>query len=450
MSDPSAGAPPDDASPGGAGGPDDPLLAVEGLERHYPVREGFLRRRVGAVRAVDGVDFAVGRGETLGLVGESGCGKSTAAASVLGLEEPTGGSVRFDGREVTDLSGEALARFRRRTAMVFQDPNDSLDPRMTVGESAGEPLAVHGVGRERRRAAVADLFDRVGLARETLDRYPHELSGGQKQRVGLARALSLDPEFVVLDEPVSALDVSVQAEILALLADLGREFDLSVLLVSHDVSVVRAACDRVAVMYAGQLVERGATEAVLGAPQHPYTEALAAAVPTPDPRVDRSGATLSGDVPDAADPPDGCRFHPRCPAVLAPDGTDLTSEEYRAVLDFRAALDAGAVDPERVRGRAGGATAAVEDGDASGDGGTAGGGSTLRGALRAEYGLPAELGDEAAEETVAAAVGEAAAGETAAARERLAGAFSSVCERDDPAFRPTDAGHPAACHRHDG
>ncbi|MFB6175948.1 MAG: ATP-binding cassette domain-containing protein, partial [Halobaculum sp.] len=213
------------------------LLEVANLTKHYPVRGGLLNRQTGAIRAVDGIDFSVGAGETLGLIGESGCGKSTAAASVLRLEEPTEGSIRFDGDDVTTFDDEQLTSFRRRTAMVFQDPTASLDPRMTVGESAAEPLVVNGVEKDRRRERIEYLFDRVGLGTETLDRYPHELSGGQKQRVGLARALSLDPEFVVLDEPVSALDVSVQAEILSLLAELQAEFDLSMLLISHDVSV---------------------------------------------------------------------------------------------------------------------------------------------------------------------------------------------------------------------
>ncbi|WP_435063042.1 ABC transporter ATP-binding protein [Halobaculum sp. EA56] len=422
------------------GGADNPLVAAEGLEKHYPITEGLFAGRVGAVRAVDGVDLAVRRGEAVGLIGESGCGKSTAAACLLGLEEPTGGTVRFDGDPVAGRSGEALARFRRRTATVFQDPNGSLDPRMTAGESAAEPLAVHGVDdRRRRRAIVGDLFERVGLDAGTLDRYPHELSGGQKQRVGIARALSTDPEFVVLDEPVSGLDVSVQAEILALLSELREAFDLSLLFISHDVSVVREVCDRVAVMYAGEVVERGATGAVLSDPHHPYTEALVAAVPTPDPHAGRARSPLSGDVPDPAELPDGCRFHPRCPSVIPPAETDLTSDEYRAVLDLRRALAAGEADPDGLRElAAAGRDASPDDLD----------GAALAGALREEYGLAEPLGDESAEATLAAAVETAVAGRTGAAAEALRDAFSSVCERERPERYPTGAGRTAACHLH--
>ncbi|MFB6244203.1 MAG: ABC transporter ATP-binding protein, partial [Halobaculum sp.] len=325
----------------------EPLLSVRGLERHYPVTAGWLRREQGAIRAVDGIDLDVYAGEAVGLIGESGCGKSTAAACLLALEEPTAGEVTFDGQRVTGR--EDLTAFRRRTAMVFQDPTESLDPRMTVGESAAEPLDVAGVPPEPRRERVAELFERVGLSTESTERYPHELSGGQKQRVGLARALALDPEFVVLDEPVSALDASVQAEILALLDDLQSALDLSVVLISHDVSVVRSVCDRVAVMYAGEIVERGPTTAVLDDPQHPYTDALAGAVPTPDPRAGPPTATLSGDVPDPADPPAGCRFHPRCPEVIPPEDTTVSSDTYAALLAFRTALENDAVDPAGLR-----------------------------------------------------------------------------------------------------
>ncbi|UIP00577.1 ABC transporter ATP-binding protein [Halobaculum sp. CBA1158] len=415
----------------------DPLVVVEDLERHYPIRSGLLRRRTGAVRAVDGVSFEIGRGEALGLIGESGSGKSTVAETLLRLDEPTGGTVRFDGTLVAggDRDGnaagdagdagadsEALSELRRRTAMVFQDPSSSLDPRMTVGESAAEPLSVRGVARGRRRERVATLFDRVGLSPDHRDRYPHELSGGQKRRVSIARALALDPEFVVLDEPTAALDVSVQAEILGLLEDLRTSFDLSMLFISHDVSVIREACDRVAVMYAGEVVETGPTAAVLDDPAHPYTRALSAAVPTPDPRAGRPENVLSGAVPDPADPPDGCRFHTRCPEVIPPEGSGLTSEEYGAVIDFRVALADGAIDPDGLRDPA--------DGDDE---------TALADALRAEYDLPDPDGE--AGRALDDAVARAAAGDAADAASLLRESFESVCVRESPRRTPVgDAG----------
>ncbi|WP_348612481.1 ABC transporter ATP-binding protein [Halobaculum rarum] len=402
----------------------EPLVVVDGLEKHYPVRSGLLRRRTGAVRAVDGVSFEIGRGEALGLIGESGSGKSTVAETLLHLEEPTGGTVRFDGAPVGDGAG-GVDDLRRRTAMVFQDPSSSLDPRMTVGESAAEPLRVRGVARRRRRERVTTLFERVGLTADHRDRYPHELSGGQKRRVGIARALALDPAFVVLDEPTAALDVSVQAEILDLLADLRDEFDLSMLFISHDVSVVRRACDRVAVMYAGEVVETGPTGAVLNDPAHPYSRALAAAVPTPDPRADRPRHSLSGAVPDPADPPEGCRFHTRCPEVIPPDDGDLTSAEYGAVIDLRVDLAGGEVDLDRLRARA--------DGDDV---------DSLARALRAEYDLPDLDGD--AGRALSAAVDDAVAGDDAAAVRRIRESFGSPCVRENPERGEGD--HDSACH----
>ncbi|QZP37140.1 oligopeptide/dipeptide ABC transporter ATP-binding protein [Halobaculum magnesiiphilum] len=410
---------------GVAGGPDrEPLVVVDGLEKHYPVRSGVLRRRTGSVRAVDGVSFEIGRGEALGLIGESGSGKSTVAETLLHLQEPTGGTVRFDGTPVGD-GGDGVEELRRRTAMVFQDPSSSLDPRLTAGESAAEPLRVRGVARRRRRERVATLFERVGLSADHRDRYPHELSGGQKRRVGIARALALDPAFVVLDEPTAALDVSVQAEILDLLGELREAFDLSLLFISHDVSVVRRACDRVAVMYAGELVEAGPTAAVLDDPAHPYTRALAAAVPTPDPRAGRPEGSLSGAVPDPADPPDSCRFHTRCPEVIPPDGSGLTSAEYGAVIDLRVDLAAGDVDLDHLGERADGT-----DPD------------SLARALRAEYDLPDPDGD--AGRALAAAVDDAVAGDDAAAADRIREAFGSPCVRDHPELE--DGEHVSACH----
>ncbi|MFB6175992.1 MAG: ABC transporter ATP-binding protein, partial [Halobaculum sp.] len=326
---------------------DEPLLEVEGLEKHYPITEGLLQRQTGTIKAVDGIDFTVEAGETVGLIGESGCGKSTAATTVLRLEEPTGGDISFRGEDITSYDDAETRRFRRDAQVVFQNPSNAFNPRMTVGESIAEPLRVQGYDdRAGRSAVVADLLERVGLSAEMSDRYPHALSGGQKQRAALARALSLNPDLLIADEPVSALDVSVKAEILSLLRDLQESLDLGVLLISHDMGVVREVCDRAAVMYAGEVVERGPTEALFTDPAHPYTAALVDAVPTVDTGTRRTGGGLTGEVPDPADPPAGCRFHPRCPSVIPPDGIDPEQSVFRGVVDLRLALDARDLDRE--------------------------------------------------------------------------------------------------------
>ncbi|MEW6398490.1 MAG: ABC transporter ATP-binding protein [Bacillota bacterium] len=292
-----------------------PLLEVRGLKRYFPIRTGMLRRVTGWVRAVDGVTFTVStRGESLGIVGESGCGKSTLARTVLRLVEPTEGRVLFEGRDLTSLRGEELRRMRRHVQMVFQDPYWSLDPRLRVLDIVAEPLRAHvPMGGRQLRERVAELCALVGLPGEFLNRYPHEMSGGQRQRVGVARALALNPSLLVLDEPTSSLDVSVQAQVLNLLADLQVRLGLSYLLISHDIAVVEHMCDRVGVMYLGVLVETGPVDKVLSTPLHPYTQALMEAVPVPDPRRRTLGVPLEGDVPDPSSPPPGCRFWPRCP-----------------------------------------------------------------------------------------------------------------------------------------
>ena len=296
---------------------DGTILEVDGLTKFFPVRSGLLRRRTGQVRAVDGVSFHVARGETLSLVGESGCGKTTTARCILRALRPTAGSIRFGasggGVDVAALPNAELRPLRRQMQMIFQDPFSSLNPRMTIFDIIGEPLLVNGVTRvEERRRRVAELLDRVHLPAAYVNRYPHAFSGGQRQRIGIARALALNPSLVVADEPVSALDVSVQAQIVNLLLELQDELRLSYLFVAHDLSVVKHVSDRVAVMYVGKIVEVAATAALFARPRHPYTAALLSAVPIPDPRLRSRRVVLQGDVADPAHPPSGCYFHPRC------------------------------------------------------------------------------------------------------------------------------------------
>ena len=291
------------------------LLEVENLAKYYEVKRGLLfGRHVGSVRAVDGVSFSLGRGETLALVGESGCGKSTTARLVLRLIEPTAGTVRFEGTDITQMRGEPMRNLRRRMQIVFQDPFASLNPRMTVGDILEEPLLVHGIGdKASRRARVNQLLGLVGLASYHVQRYPHEFSGGQRQRIGIARALAVEPALVVCDEPVSALDVSIQAQVVNLLKDLQARLGLSYLFIAHDLAVVKHMADRVAVMYLGRIVELAAKDALFANPRHPYTRTLLAAIPRPDPHRDTARQIPGGDVPSPMNPPPGCHFHTRCP-----------------------------------------------------------------------------------------------------------------------------------------
>ena len=295
---------------------EDPLVEVTGLKTWFPVTSGILQRTVAHVRAVDGVDLAIRQGETLGLVGESGCGKSTLGRSILRLVEPTEGSVRFKGQEMTGLSGGAMRRMRREMAMIFQDPFASLDPRQTVGEIVGEPLGIHGLYQHRgeRGERIQELLRVVGLNPEFANRYPHEFSGGQRQRVGIARALAVEPSFIVCDEPVSALDVSIQAQIINLLESLQEQFNLTFLFIAHDLSVVKHISDRIAVMYLGKIVELADAGDLYRRPKHPYTGSLLSAIPIPDPRVERQRrrVILKGEVASPVNPPSGCRFRTRC------------------------------------------------------------------------------------------------------------------------------------------
>jgi peptide/nickel transport system ATP-binding protein len=510
----------------------DPLIEVENLTKYFFENDSIIDRLFGeervAIRAVDGISFDIDRGETLGLVGESGCGKSTAGETLLRLQEPTDGTVRFGGESVSDLDTAELAQFRRNAAIVFQDPFSSLDPRMTIGETVKQPLDVHdwprtdpavdtdatvttegidparvdvtvepaidkvvtpkdgvatatvaveripdgadpaagrGVAvdgeiqatvaedlavslnagdrievvvsvdrsdRRLRRERVRELLERVGLSGDQFDRYPHEFSGGQRQRIGIARALALDPEFVVLDEPTSALDVSVQAQVLNLLEDLQAEFGLTYLLISHDLSVIRHICDRVAVMYLGELVEVGPSEAVFSDPQHPYTEALLESVPRANTAErNREINTLTGDVPSPRDPPSGCRFRTRCPAIIPPADLDLSQSEYRAVATVRDRIRGRDIDVEGAREYVGASDAAGSEAvvDRLVD-------------LLVDVDLP-----EPHRERVRTAVGEFAAGDPDAAAEVLS-AYGSVCERVAPEL-PPDRDHSAACHLRD-
>ena len=411
----------------------DPLVTVDGLEKYYYENDTLIDRLTGAepeaVRAVDGVSFEVRGGETLGVVGESGCGKSTLAETLMRLRDPTGGSVTFDGESVYELSGDGMDSFRRRAQVMFQDPFSSLDPRMTAGEIITEPLAIHDVGSSaERRERAASLLEDVGLSAEQIDRYPHEFSGGQRQRIGFARALAIDPEFIVLDEPVSALDVSVQAQVLNLLADMQAERDLTYLFIAHDLSVVRHISDRVAVMYLGKVVEIGPTEEIFEDPQHPYTKALLESVPRADTAErDRTVETIRGDVPSPRNPPSGCSFRTRCPELIQPPWLDVPQATFREIGELRTRIENGDIDV---------ALRWEQVGDPDREDLTAFVDSLREEAFDTD--LPA-----ADEETVREAIRALAEGDRETAVATLRERYRSPCEAVEPAL-PAGA-HPSAC-----
>ena len=333
-----------------------PLLEITNLVKNYPVRSGVFRRSIGTVHAVDGVSFTLGAGETLGLVGESGCGKSTVARSVLRLVEPTSGTIKLNGQDITRLGKAELRPHRRSMQIIFQDPFASLNPRMTAGDIVGEPLSVHGLaaGKEKR-ARVAELFEQVGLRPDQMQNYPHQFSGGQRQRICIARALALGPSLIVCDEPVSALDVSIQAQVINLLIDLQRKHHFSYLFIAHDLAVVAHISHRVAVMYLGRIVEIAEKSELFANPRHPYTQALLASVPVADPRAKRLTALIDGDVPSPINPPSGCAFHTRCPHVMprcrieAPRLVDIGAQHQAACFlnEPAAAPATAALEPAR-------------------------------------------------------------------------------------------------------
>lgn len=299
-----------------------PLLKVEGLKKYFPIKKGLLGRTVGQIKAVDDISFYVNKGETLGIVGESGCGKSTTGRVLMRLLEPTEGTIEFDGKELTELSSSDMRKMRRDIQMVFQDPYASLNPRHTIGKILEEPLIVHGVANAKeRKEKVIEFLEIVGLNAYHASRYPHQFSGGQRQRIGIARALMTNPKLIIADEPVSALDVSIQAQVLNLMQDLQKEFDLTYIFIAHDLGVVRHISDRVGVMYLGRLVEIAPSEQLYANPMHPYTQALLSAVPVPDPDYVKEQVLIDGDIPSPANPPSGCTFHTRCPFKM-----DICSE----------------------------------------------------------------------------------------------------------------------------
>lgn len=402
-----------------------PLLSVQNLKKHFDTEDSFLDRilnlETASVQAVDGVSFDIEQGDTLGLVGESGCGKSTVGKTILRMLEPTGGETYFDGTNVYEMNGTELAELRRDAQIVFQDPFSSLNPRMTVGEIIREPLDVHDIGTKADRTEqVTEMLELVGLSVDQIDRYPHEFSGGQRQRICIARALMLEPEFILLDEPVSALDVSVQAQVLNLLDDLQEEFGLTYLFIAHDLGVVKYICDRIAVMYLGRVVEIGPTEQIFEDPQHPYTRALLESIPRANlEERHRTIEGVSGDVPSPRNPPSGCRFHTRCRKIIQPPGVDLDQDRWRGIVSLQHKLK---TEPDALEEYTVEESAAATSADAD----------EMSDAIRDAFDIEGPLSDDTAEDTLSQATRLIVGRQYAEADARLDETFATICRIHDP------------------